>query len=260
MKTMTIKRGKWGLAVIGYSRPDYLKQCLESLNKNDWGGADYRLLVLDYKDEETKNKNMLVAIEANVNNIIYFDSNRGVAKAKNEAFKRMLNEDCDHIFVMEDDILMTRPDTCLWYIQSALEYNVEHLNIAHHGPANVGKKALLEWKPDIFVRVHPNCVGAFSYYTRHCLEEVGLIDEKFLNAWEHVEHTKRIIDAGMHPPFWYFADAPISFEYLKEIPGSIIQSSIRPRSDWKNNIDTGKNYWVEKHGQWLPPFPSEYWS
>jgi len=249
---------KIGLAVLGYGRPEYLKQCLDSLNANNWGGADYRLLIIDYKDEETKRKNMMVAIEAGVNNVIYFTENRGVAKAKNEALKRMMNADCQHLFLMEDDILMMSHVTCTHYIYTANDAGIEHLNFAHHGPMNQNKKKVIE-HGDRLVQVHPNCIGAFSYYSRHCLETVGFLDEHFYNAWEHVEHTMRICDAGMHTPFWYFADVPGSENLLQEIPGSINYSSIRPRDDWSKNIKEGKEYWIKKHGKFLPPYPSEFW-
>ena len=249
---------KIGLAVLGYSRPDYLKQCLESLNLHNWGGATDRILILDFKDEETKKKNMIVAIEAGVNNVIYFTENRGVGKAKNEALKRMLNADCDHLFLMEDDILMMRNDTCQFYIDYAKQTGLEHLNFAHHGPGNFNKQATVTYKGKE-INVHPHCIGAFSYYTRNALEKVGLIDEKFYNAFEHVEHSKRLIDAGFYTPFWFFADALGSENYLQEIPGSIDYSSIRPRSDWRSNIEAGKNYWIQKYGTWLPPYPGEFW-
>jgi len=257
LKQMTMN--KIGLAVISYARPQYLKACLASLNANNWGGATYRLLIIDYKDEETKRQNMMVAIEAGVNNVIYFTENRGVAKAKNEAFKRMLNADCEHIFVMEDDILMVSPTTCGSYIHLANFSGLEHLNFAHHGPMNKNKKKVIEHK-NTLVQVHPNCVGAFSYYSRHCLETVGLLDEHFYNAWEHVEHTMRIADAGLTTPFWYFADCPGSEKLLQEIPGSIDYSSIRPRDDWGKNIQEGKEYWLKKHGKFLPPYPHDFWN
>ena len=250
---------KIGLSVIGYSRPQYLDQCLASLDKYSWGGATYKQVVLDYRDEKTRLENIAVAAKYGVSNIVYFTENKGVAKTKNEALKRMLNEDCDHLFLMEDDILMTAANVCHEYINTANTYGVQHLNFAHHGPANKGHKRVLEWN-DKLVLVHPHCVGAFSYYSKECLEKVGLIDEKFHNAWEHVEHTKRIIDAGMHPPFWHFADCPLSPYLLQEIPGSIDESSIRPRSDWRSNIEAGKEYWIKKHNQWLPPFAVDFWN
>jgi hypothetical protein len=49
------------------------------------------------------------------------------------------------------------------------------------------------------------------------LEQVGLIDERFYNAFDHVEHTYRIIKAGFHPNFWWFADVANSHDLLSDI-------------------------------------------
>lgn len=245
---------KIGLGVVTYSRPDYLKQCIDSLVANDFGGADTVVFGIDFKDKDTQNE--LIDM-TNAYGQIIFDKNVGVGPNKNALLERLMRDGCDHIFLMEDDITMLRPDTCEWYIQCAKDYGIEHLNFAHHGPANLGHKKIY-WHNDKPVMVHPNCVGAFSYYTRNCIEKVGYIDESFKNVWEHVEHTYRIIQAGLHTPFWYFADAINSEQFLKEIPGSIENSTIRPNPDWQKNVEEGRDYWVVKHGKWIGS-PRELW-
>ncbi|NLE01643.1 MAG: hypothetical protein GX640_17400 [Fibrobacter sp.] len=149
---------------------------------------------------------------------------------------------------------MVDPKTCQKYIAYANSCKIEHLNFAHHGPANKGRGKIIQFNGRD-IQIYPHCIGAFSYYSRKCIETIGFLDENFLNAWEHVEHTKRVIDAGMHPPFWYFADVPESWNLLEEIPGSLEYSSIRVCKDWKGNIKKGKKYWKKKHGEWLPKSP-----
>ena len=246
---------KIGLAVITYNRPDYFKQCMESLKKYNYGGADYIIVVEDCSDPEYEDAYNLVYhdLYKDAIPIIRHLFNRGVAVSKNDALEELLNKGCTHLFLMEDDILMNSKNTCKNYIDYCkivkryMNFDLKHLNFALHGPMNKGRKSTHEG-----ICVYPNCVGAFSYYHKDVIEKVGLLDEEFKNAWEHVEHTYRIIQAGFHPPFWKFADVPISDKLLKEIPGSIDSSSIRPRDDWKQNIDQGQLYWIRKHGSWLP--------
>jgi hypothetical protein len=45
------------------------------------------------------------------------------------------------------------------------------------------------------VSLYPHCVGAFSYYSKKCLDKIGLLDERFFNAKEHLDHTYEIIKA-----------------------------------------------------------------
>lgn len=245
---------KIGLCVIGYSRPNYLEQCLEHLDENDWGGAELKVVALDFKDEETNIKNIEVANRYLPDQILVNDKNIGVGKNKNRGMQYLLDNGCTDIFIMEDDILMLNPNTCRHYIKEARDTGVEHLNFALHGPLNKGHKKMFGKST-----VYPHSVGAFSYYTSRVLNKVGLIDENFLNAWEHVHHTWRIANNNYTTPFWYFADHPQSTRMLQEIPGSIDNSSIRPRSDWKKNIEEGKKYWYNKHGIFLPPFPEGFY-
>lgn len=243
-----------GLGVVSYNRPLYLEQCLYNLDKNSWGGADVKVIVIDEVFDGAKYGFLHDYQAKNPDVYIWFQENGGVGKAKNQVIRMLLARDVTDIFVMEDDITMESPITCNLYCQAAYEAGIHHLNFALHGPMNKGKGKLLKWHGKGVV-VYPDCVGAFSYYTRECIEKVGLIDENFKNAWEHVEHTYRVAEAGMTPTFWYFADCPGSEHLLSEIPESIDNSSIRPRPDWAENIRKGQNYWIKKHGKFLPHKP-----
>jgi glycosyltransferase involved in cell wall biosynthesis len=246
-----ITKSNIGLAVISFNRPEYLLQCLASLNRNGWGGATHKYIVDDCSNFEGHTQFFYDLHQKYPHiKILRLPENKGVAAAKNNALLAMAEDGCEHFFLMEDDILMTNGKTCLKYIEYAQVNKIEHLNFGLHGPMNVGKQKTLQG-----VAVYPDCVGAFSYYTKNCLEVVGFMDTNFKNAWEHVEHTYRIAEAKLTTPFWYFADHIASDLMLQEIPGSIDHSSIRPRTDWQQNISDGKSYWIQKHGSFLPPRP-----
>jgi hypothetical protein len=117
------------------------------------------------------------------------------------------------------------------------------MNFSHHGPANAGGP-IGRFSKDVLL--FPHVAGAFSFYTSRCLQIVGGMDTGFKNAWEHVEHTVRIIEAGLTTPFYQFADLETSHWFLAEIPGSIEGSSICSREDWQPNIQAGLEYWKTK--------------
>ena len=235
-----------GLGIVTYKRFDFLKQCLEAARDNEWGGADYVVVIEDGTDYTEEQRQWIFNTLAPVNGDYIWKENGGVATAKNTALRLLTDYDCEHLFLMEDDILIKDPAVCIDYIKWAEKFEVEHMNFALHGAMNIGKKSYHGR-----VTVYPQCVGAFSYYTNNCLEKVGLMDENFFNAWEHVEHTWRIAKEGLTTPFWKFADHPFSDQLLTEIEGSIDKSSIRPREDWNENIIKGKEYWIKKHGEWI---------
>jgi len=239
---------KVGLGIVTFNRPEYLKQCLEAASKNNYGGADCVEVYDDGSEEVHEIHN--IADWYNVNFTPGL-KNKGVAHAKNKLLKFLIEEGCTHIFLMEDDQLIQDRGICKYYIDYARMVGIKHMNFALHGPMNISKQSSHNG-----VCVYPDCVGAFSYYHKDVIEQVGYMDENFKNVWEHVEHTYRIAKAGMTTPFWYFADHPYSDKLIKEIPGSIDKSSIRPKSDWQDNINKGRDYFIKKHGCWLPPRPT----
>jgi GT2 family glycosyltransferase len=238
---------KCGLAVITHRRPDYLSRCLDSLEKNGWGGATERIVVADEEYNES-----YAGLASKYPNVVFFYAkNQGVAVAKNRAFRRLLEKGCDHFFIMEDDQVMLHPATCAQYIDYAAKHGLHHLNFAHHG-----NQRRLNWFIELEgVHCYPDCVGAFSYYTREVLDKVGLLDENFRNAWEHVEHTMRIAEAGYTTPFWYFADHPNSRALVQEQPLALESGTIRLDPLWHQYMNRGMQYWIEKHGRFLPPRP-----
>jgi len=243
--------GKIGLGIVTYNRPNYLRQCLEALKENDSGGADYIIVYDDGSDEKYDDEyEDTIQDKYPLLPYIFNKTNKGVAHAKNELLKKLIETGCEHIFIIEDDILMQHPDTCKLYIDYAKMVGVKHLNFALHGPMNIGKK-----RTYLGTTVYPNCVGAFSYYHKECIDKVGYFDENFYNAFEHVYHTYKIAEAGLTTPFWYFADHPMSDRLLKEIPGSIDNSSIRTSEDWQDNVKKAQQHWIKKEGTWLPPRP-----
>jgi GT2 family glycosyltransferase len=182
------------------------------------------------------------------------DKNYCVAHSKNVVFKELLKRGCDHCFVIEDDVAILDPRIFERYIKLSEVTKIQHFNFGYHGPANKKDgcptpRLLINFsKSNIEIAFNLHCVGAFSYYSKNCLETVGLMDEKFVNAWEHVDHTYKIIKADMHPPFWWFADYADSHKMIKELACSEVNSTIRSRSDWKKNIQEGLDHFFTVHG------------
>lgn len=205
--------------------------------------------------------------------IIQHDTNKSVGAAKTTAINYLMEQGCEHIFIMEDDILIKDENVFKEYIRHSLISGIKHLNFALHGPANKkgsqGFKTLedrkdLDGEPNprmiipygngdenndkVSIALYPNCVGAFSYYYRPVLEDIGGFDPAFKNAWEHVEHTYQTIKKGYHPAFWYFADINESWKYLTDIPNSIAESTIARTPTWNDNFRKGTLWYKKKHG------------
>lgn len=251
---------KIGLAIVTYNRPHYFQQCMAALEscRRD---LSYIVVVNDGTPYTG------VKIPEWINKHIQHGSNKSVGVAKNQGMRALVQAGMEDIFVMEDDMILKSPDIFQKYIQAAKSSGIHHLNYALHGPANK-KQGTEEPSPrqivdygDVKVVLYPHCVGAFTYFHRGVILNVGYHDERFKNAWEHVEYALRVIKKGLHPPFWWFADIENSSEYITEIPGSIGGgSSINHTPEWTSNMKRGAAWFKEKHGYipvQLPDTPPE---
>lgn len=185
--------------------------------------------------------------------VIQHETNLSVGVAKNTAIKYLMDNGCEHIFLIEDDMIIKDEDVFFEYILSSKNSGIKHLNFALHGPLNkfngIANPSFKYIYPDkTIISLYGNCVGSFSYYHKSVIEECGLMDENYFNAWEHVDHTFQIIKKGFHPSFWFFADIENSDKYLEEIPNSIENSTIAGRSDWNFNIKNGEVHFYRKNG------------
>lgn len=246
---------KIGVGIVTYNRPDQLKKLIESLEVHpldeilDTGIVvnDGNVVELDFDD---------VSIHNDTWEWVDNEKNLGVGKSKNVALKYLLSQDCDYIFLIEDDIYIKDPTVFEKYVEASQKTGIQHFNYSQHGLMN---KVWGEGTPNpvttldyasanLSIPIFLHCVGAFSLYTRHCLETVGLLDERYYNACEHVDHTLAIIEAGMHPPFWRFADIQNSQDYLGDEEWSLEQSQISGKPGHDNIVSFADEIFRLKHG------------
>lgn len=257
---------KVGVGIITCNRPEYLDNLLVTLYQC-YDSIDELVIVNDGDDIQIHNDKA---------EYILNETNLGVGKSKNKALKHLLDKECDYIFLIEDDMLILDKDIFNKYIKAHEVSGIHHFNYGPGSPFNRKQKIRFdlhnrhlldqnsEPKPKMVIdygtekiSLFEHTVAMFSFFTRESLETVGLIDEDFYNAWEHVDHTYRIIKANMHPPFWWFADIHDSHKYLKEAPGAINNSSIASKEQsWQKNVMEGREIYLKKHGHYpnQPPF------
>lgn len=250
MDTQKPKVAKIGLGVVTYNRPKYLNQTWKEVEKYILPKVDYAVVYNDGSTEDYSKPYKRINKAAKTT-IIDNPENHGVAVAKNAVMQKLLDLGCDYIFVTEDDILPTSPMVIPAYLAAHRMSGIDHLMFAHHGDGN-SQGAIDVQGPIVW---WPASVGAFTFYTREVLERVGLMDENFVNAFEHVEHSWRIMKSH-NVPYGYWPDVMGSESVLKEIPGSIDNSSIGKQDNPKRIrvIIAGLNYWKQKD----PDFPAQH--
>jgi GT2 family glycosyltransferase len=257
-----MQKNKIGVGIITCNRPKYFKECYNSIDKNK---VDEIVVVNDGKP---------LPEDINLSSEVFFIQNKenlGVSKTKNKALKHLLDTNCEHIFILEDDCIIKNNNVWEKYIQAYNITNIPHFNYGPASPWNrkqdnpeiVGDltkrhlakqdtqpipKLTVQYNTDFALTFYTHIVAMFTYFNRSILEDVGLLDEKFYNAWEHVEHTYRIIKKGKYSPFWWFADVEGSEKYIKEAKDEKANSSLASNEEeFFKNTQKGLQHFYNLH-------------
>lgn len=235
-----------GVGVCTWNRPAYAEKCVKSLVRLCVPVTERMAIYNDGSADKFRGgyKRAYAPLRAIGGVVLDAPANHGVAFAKNRLIEHFLDEGCDWIILCEDDLKIKDAKAVTEYVRICEENGLHHLSFAHHGPAN--QQGPVEIDGDVSYFFHS--VGAWTIFSRECLEKVGLLDEHMVNAFEHVEWEMRALVSGYakNSAPHHFADATKSFEWIVEQPNSIERSSIRPRSDWGKNITAALRYWANE--------------
>ena len=109
-------------------------------------------------------------------------------------------------------------------------------------------KLIINYPNNTKIALYEHVVAMFCYFHKSILEEIGLMNEDFYNAWEHVEHTYRIIKAGKYSPFWWFADIEDSQDYISEAENEKAHSSLAKNEEiFMEQVQKGLEVFYRKH-------------
>lgn len=112
----------------------------------------------------------------------------GVAKTKNALLSRL--DDCDHIFLFDDDCWPIAKDWFKPYVQS----KELHLMYQFDLP---GRKKMDLLHADGEITAWSHTRGAMIYTHRSVLDVVGGMDERYKFGYEHTDWSNRIHNAGL---------------------------------------------------------------
>ena len=217
-------KSKIGIGVITCNRPELFSICIKNIPDVD------QVIVINDGEEYANNM-----YPSKVKEVINHKKNLGVGRSKNDALKYLLDNGCKHIFLSEDDVVIRNNQIIEKYINASEVTGLKHFNYAFHGPGNKNEQSLpaplyLLAYGKLKVGLFGYIGGAFSYFDSCVLNEVGLMDSRFKNAFEHVDHTCQIIKAGYYSPCYYFADIMDSFEDIEDLDQDLRKSVLRKNS------------------------------
>jgi GT2 family glycosyltransferase len=232
---MEIVPSRIGIGIITYNRPDYYKTVYNSIPKSQANKIvivnDGENVYVDPKDGDTviHNKNQL-----------------GVAKSKNKALKELIDLGCEHLFLIEDDIIIKNPKVFEEYIKAANSTGIHHLCYEKVDGNQKTLKYVHEQPDGVKIGFYHNPQGAFMYINARLVKKLGYFDENYINAFEHIDFAYNLIQKNVAPPFWYFPDLYNSEDYLTDIEGSSDNSSITNREKYQENWQKSAEYFTKK--------------
>ena len=192
-----------------------------------------------------------------------------VAIAKNRALRYLMEQECEHLFLIEDDVIIKDAGVFGAYLRGAQSSGIWHLNYALQGAMNraqdVGAevdsldslsklnnnsspapRAKLEYN-DTKLAFYPHAIGSFQYFYKGIIKNVGYFDERFENAFENVDYIYRVIKKGLHPPYGWFADLDNASFYLESLEDCMTNSELRNDDKYGENLLFGRQWFKGKY-------------
>lgn len=236
-----------GVAIITYNRPDYYKKVVESIPKDK---IDVLIAVNDGDYHYVR------GVSDKTDFHILHTDQQGVSRSKNNALKCLIEKyNMEHIFLIEDDIIIKDPNVFEEYIKAANSTGIHHL--CYEKVANNEKTLKYKYEqPDgTTLGFYHNPQGAFMYINANIIKKLGNFDENYLNAFEHIDFAYNLVKNKVAPPFWYFPDIFNSEDYLIDIEGSSQNSTITNKNKYKENWQKSAHYFVNKWGYFTNQIP-----
>lgn len=143
-----------------------------------------------------KNSRIVIVDDASVipypNTTYRFENNVGIATAKNKCLE--LLQDCDYIFLFDDDCYPIVNDWHLPYINSGINHLSFTFDKLKNGRQN-GNKVILD---NGSIMVYNNPCGCIIFLTKKCIETVGGFNPSYKKyGYEHVDLSVRIFNSGL---------------------------------------------------------------
>jgi glycosyltransferase involved in cell wall biosynthesis len=243
---------KIGVGIITCNRVKFLKKLINSLS-----GAriDHLILVNDGEPIEEVDK----FFPPSLRNVYTVHNNepqrQNVGASKNTAMRYLLNHNCDYIFTLEDDIILKNPNIFNIYIQAYKQTGIHHFNFGFSQRENLDENLNPVYRKivdygETKIILTPNILGAFTFYTKHALQTIGLHYHEFNKGHgDHLELTYRAGVNGLTTPFWWFADIYESWKLIENQSDLVSDSIVRNPETFQDYFSEARNIFKKLHGR-----------
>lgn len=240
-------KGKIGVGIVTYNSEDYYKALYESLPFD-------KINVLVTVNGGDKYKNEYKG------NWIQHSENVYPSVCRNDCINFLLQRSCEHIFIIEDDMIIKSPNIFDSYIQASKEAGLKYFSFVSTSwesgtPNKRTPRLTVEYKNNISISFYKNMCNEFTYHHKTCYEKVGLYDTNFRDPFD-IDLAYRESLQDYAAPFWWFADVTNSDKFIMNNPNAVSRlQGDRPDGSREQRIQKEWDYFVKKHGIMVNQIP-----
>jgi hypothetical protein len=244
-----MEANKIGVGIVTYNSEDYFNSLYESLpfdKINDIvvvnGGDKYK-----YPYEQC--------------NWIQHSKNYYPAFCRNDAVNFLMNRECEHIFLIEDDMIIKDSNIFDKYIQASRISGLKYFSYVSTSwesgtPNNRTPRLTVEYSKDISVSFYKNMCNEFTYHHYTAFNQTGLYDTQFRDPFD-IDLAYRESQSNYAAPFWWFADITDSDNLICNNPVAVSRlQSNRPDGSREQRIQEQWKLFITKHGLMVNEIPN----
>lgn len=241
-------KGKIGVGIVTYNSEVYFKKLYESLplTKID------SLVVVNggdlYKDQYTCSK------------WIQHYENKYPAVCRNECIQYLLEVGCEHIFIIEDDMIIKNHDIFDKYINVSKVSGVKYFSFVSTSsstgvPGKRTPRLVIDYGKDNKIALYRNMCNEFTYHHKTAFDITGIYDTQFRNPFD-IDLAYRESQQSYSTPFWWFADIYNSDDFIMNNPNAVSRlQTDRPDGSREQIIVQEWKKFADKHGMHVTQIP-----
>lgn len=243
-------KDKIGVGITTYNSENYFKELYKSIDKSFVN----ELVVVNggNKYEEIYDCDW-----------IQHEKNYYPAQSRNDCISYLTNRKCEHIFLIEDDMIIKNCNIFNHYIRASKVSGIKYFSFVSMGaecgiPNNRQPRTTVDYGNNIKVNLYLNMCNEFTYHHYDCFKEAGVYDsaDDMRNAFDVDMAYREVKINKWTTPFWWFADIFNSDEFIQNnLNATSRLQAERPDGSRQQLLTQTLNYFKQKHNLTVNQIP-----
>lgn len=239
---------KIGIGITTYNSENYFNQLYKSLN-----GIKFDELVVVNGGQPYREKYDCEWIQ--------HKKNQFVSVCRNDCIVFLMNRGCEHIFLIEDDMLLKNKEVFNRYINASKKSGIKYFTFVSTSPGagapgNRTPKLVVDYDNDTSISLYGNLCNEFTYHHASVFKKGYLYDPGFRELLDGELTYRECLAKKWTPPFWWFPDITNSDEYVCNNPNAKSRLQDPSREDNRDKlIGHFATLFYNKHKLHIPEIP-----